>query len=411
MSSSDLERLFDLLTGYPSFPWQRSLLQRLVAGEFPASASLPTGLGKTTVIVLWLIACYAALRQGRKNFPRRLYFVINRRTVVDEATAFADRIRRRIEAADEPELADMKKTFSDAAAFDENGCIGLTTLRGEFADNEEWRVDPARPSIVIGTIDKIGSKLLFAGYGDSHYSRPTAASLTAISSYVVYDEAHLEPAFGVLLESIKQFIAQEPTSLGSFHFTELTATPRDDSGFQLTQDDYQDATVRQRINASKSLNIIPDQDDLVGTITAQALHFKDRSEKIIVYVNSPEDAFQIFAELNGDKSVAGRAALLTGTIRGFERDQLDQHSSYSLFLRSDESVNATIYLVSTSAGEVGADFDANHLITEGTTLDALIQRLGRLNRRGRSPEARAIFVINTKKLASEKEDAEKNGRF
>jgi CRISPR-associated helicase Cas3 len=72
-----------------------------------------------------------------------------------------------------------------------------------------------------------------------------------------------------------------------------------------------------------------------------------------------------------------------------------------LFLRSDQTVTESIYLVSTSAGEVGADFDADHLITENTSLDALIQRLGRLNRRGRTTEARAIVVTNAKALAEE----------
>jgi len=183
MSPVDFKKLFQLLTGYDPFPWQVALFGQFRAGEFPRSASLPTGLGKTSLIVLWLLACYAALRDDRRDFPRRLYFVINRRTVVDEATSFATQVLAKIQAADTPELADMKNTFLGAASFSENNCIGLSTLRGEFADNEEWRVDPSRPAITIGTIDKIGSKLLFAGYGDTPYTRPTAGALTAISSY------------------------------------------------------------------------------------------------------------------------------------------------------------------------------------------------------------------------------------
>jgi CRISPR-associated endonuclease/helicase Cas3 len=324
-----------------------------------------------------------------------------------EATSFAAHALARIQAASTPELAEMKNVFLGAAAFNEEKCIGLTTLRGEFADNEEWRVDPSRPAITIGTIDKIGSKLLFAGYGDSAYTRPTAAALTAVSSYVVYDEAHLEPAFSALLESIQQFIdrepsSQEPARFGSFHFTELTATPREGTGFQLTQEDHQSEKVHQRIHARKTLTLIPDNDNLTATICAQALQFKDQAKKILIYVNSPEDAFQIFDELNQKKNAPGRVALLTGTIRGFERDLLaEQDPNYRLFLQSDQAVTESIYLVSTSAGEVGADFDADHLVTENTSLDALIQRLGRLNRRGRTTEACAIVVTNAKALAEE----------
>jgi CRISPR-associated endonuclease/helicase Cas3 len=407
MSSIDFDKLFQLLTGYDPFPWQVALFEQFRAGEFPRSASLPTGLGKTSLIVLWLLACYAALRDDRRDFPRRLYFVINRRTVVDEATSFATQVLTKIQAASTPELAAIKNIFRGAAAFNEENCIGLSSLRGEFADNEEWRVDPSRPAITIGTIDKIGSKLLFAGYGDTPYTRPTAAALTAISSYIVYDEAHLEPAFSALLESIQQFIDREPGSLeparfGSFHFTELTATPREGTGFRLTQGDHGNPTVQQRIHARKTLTLIPDDNNLTATICAQALQFKNQAKKILVYVNSPEDAFQIFAELNQKKNAPGRVALLTGTIRGFERDLLaEEDPNYRLFLQSDQPVTESIYLVSTSAGEVGADFDADHLVTESTSLDALIQRLGRLNRRGRTTDARAILVTNSKALAEE----------
>jgi CRISPR-associated endonuclease/helicase Cas3 len=99
MSSVDLEKLFQLLTGYDPCPWQVALLEQYRRGEFPRSASLPTGLGKTSLIALWLIACYSALREDRSEFPRRLYFVINRRTVVDEATRFAAQLLTTIEGA------------------------------------------------------------------------------------------------------------------------------------------------------------------------------------------------------------------------------------------------------------------------------------------------------------------------
>ena len=42
--------------------------------------------------------------------------------------------------------------------------LAISTLRGQFADNAEWRDDPARPAIITGTVDMIGSRLLFSGY-------------------------------------------------------------------------------------------------------------------------------------------------------------------------------------------------------------------------------------------------------
>ena len=47
-----------------------------------------------------------------------------------------------------------------------------------------------------------------------------------------------------------------------------------------------------------------------------------------------------------------------------------------------EPIEGTVYLVATSAGEVGVDLDADHMVCDLTTFDSMAQRLGRVNRRG-----------------------------
>ena len=81
LSDDDFIATFRTLTGHPPFPWQVALSQRFAADRsdnVPPSCNLPTGLGKTSVIAVWLIA----LANGAK-VPRRLVYVVNRRTVVD----------------------------------------------------------------------------------------------------------------------------------------------------------------------------------------------------------------------------------------------------------------------------------------------------------------------------------------
>ena len=51
-----------------------------------------------------------------------------------------------------------------------------------------------------------------------------------------------------------------------------------------------------------------------------------------------------------------------------------------------------LIVVATQTLEVGADIDAEYLVTEGCGVRALTQRLGRLNRLGRFPHARATYV-------------------
>lgn len=38
------------------FPWQIRLLHQLVQGRLPRALDLPTGLGKTSVMAIWLVA-------------------------------------------------------------------------------------------------------------------------------------------------------------------------------------------------------------------------------------------------------------------------------------------------------------------------------------------------------------------
>src|SRR5581483_3980229 len=74
------------------FPWQKDLLARFEKGEIPSGLDIPTGLGKTAVMAVWLVAraCGAPL-------PRRLVYVVDRRAVVDQATTEAERLREHVE--------------------------------------------------------------------------------------------------------------------------------------------------------------------------------------------------------------------------------------------------------------------------------------------------------------------------
>jgi CRISPR-associated endonuclease/helicase Cas3 len=107
--------------------------------------------------------------------------------------------------------------------------------------------------------------------------------------------------------------------------------------------------------------------------------------KVLIYIRSPKDAKEVAEVIKRELGAeAGeRVALLTGTIRGYERDRLVlENPVYRAFLDHEAHVPHSVFLVSTSAGEVGIDLDADHLVCDLTTLDSMIQRLGRVNRRG-----------------------------
>lgn len=198
----DFATAFRALTGNAPFPWQAALYERFLANDIPATCSLPTGLGKTSIIAVWLIA----LAKHPETIPRRLVYVVNRRTVVDQTTVEVEMYRRNLK--EKPELAPVKLVLEGLCAIPpqdpDDSPLAISTLRGQFADNREWSIDPARPAVICGTVDMIGSRLLFSGYGLGFKSKPLHAGFLGQEVLLVHDEAHLEQPFQELLKSIEQ---------------------------------------------------------------------------------------------------------------------------------------------------------------------------------------------------------------
>ena len=109
--------------------------------------------------------------------------------------------------------------------------LAISTLRGQFADNHEWSADPSLPAVICGTVDMIGSRLLFSGYGLGFKTKPLHAGFLGQDVLLVHDEAHLEPAFQALVVAIKKEQERErerskPMPWPKLRVMELTATSR-----------------------------------------------------------------------------------------------------------------------------------------------------------------------------------------
>ena len=336
---------FREIVGSDPYPWQRRLHGAFVGGDVPEAADIPTGLGKTLCVLLFLLA-----RTRNPALPRRIVYVVDRRAIVDqtagEIRAWIDRI------AASPALADE---FERCSAFPSDRPVRLGVLRGGQADDGEWRVDPARPAVVVGTVDMIGSRILFSGYGDGRARRPMHAGLLGHDSIVMLDEAHLSPAMKALLHDVER-IQGHP----KFRTMTLSATGADASAtFSLSAKDEDDPAVRRRLRAVKTPRFHPVEKpaDRIGEICERAA--AHRTGSVAVFVRTVADAGKIAKKLIG-KFGAERVALLTGTLRGKERAELAAGAVWRRFLpdRDRDAGTPSVYLVTTSAGEVGVDLDA-----------------------------------------------------
>jgi len=292
----------------------------------------------------------------------------------------------------------------------------ISTLRGEFADNGAWRRDPSRPAIIVGTVDMIGSRLLFAGYGCGFRSKPLHAGFLGQDVLLVHDEAHLEPAFQFLLLAIadEQRRSNEPRPL---KVLALSATGRMDPDFTLGADDLRNEVVKQRLHARKNLQLhfIDDRTELPERIAAKAAELDG---KVIAFLSSVDHAEKCAQVLRKKKC---SVATLTGTMRGAERDELVKNPVFARFLpRPGNGVkprDGTVFLVATSAGEVGIDLSADHLVTDLPPFDALAQRLGRVNRYGEGDAEVHVYCETLKEPPKTKsgdedgdEDDDKSGK-
>lgn len=404
MNVNNFDRWFEALTGNPPFPWQIALFERFMSGEIEPVIDIPTGLGKTSVMAIWLIA-----RAQGAALPRRLAYVVDRRAVVDQATDVAQKIR---------DAVDIDANLRTAIGLKERS-LPISTLRGQHVDNREWLEDPALPAIIVGTVDMIGSRLLFEGYGVSRKMRPYHAGLLGADTLVVLDEAHLVPPFEKLLQAIAQgraTLGPRDQTLGklvpAFHVMSLSATGRNDGGtvFGLNDaTDLKNEIVKQRLNAVKRLRIMPpieDGDRLPIELAAEAWRLSgngSRPIRCIVFSDKREHAEKAKAEIerlaggNKKDDLSQRkidSELFVGGRRVFEREAAAVRLKTLGFIAGTATPRERpAFLFATSAGEVGVDLDADHVVCDLVAWERMVQRLGRVNRRGEVAGGSDVVVV------------------
>jgi CRISPR-associated endonuclease/helicase Cas3 len=359
---------FQVLTGYEPYAWQTALFSSLVLGTIPKNINLPTGAGKTSAIPVWLLAFVK-----NPTLPRRLVYVVDRRSVVDQATAVVEKMVTRLS----PELQAALTSYT----LPDEALLGISTLRGELADNEEWSKLPFRPAVIVGTVDTIGSRLMFSGYGDGAYDRPRHAGLLGNDTLIIFDECHLVPAFEVLLRNVENAGGK----LKHFRVMTMSATSTSSDSLVLTEGDLANATLNARLNARKTLSLVP-ATSVVTKIISTAM--KDPPQRTIIFVQSPRTVVEIAASLKGHFA---NVVALTGTIRGKERDELVENPIFKAFTAAEQPAEL-YFLVATSAGEVGIDLTCTRMVTDMASAGSLVQRFGRANRFAESKEAE-IFVV------------------
>lgn len=401
--------------GWTPFPWQERIVDEVLSDDWPGVIDVPTGLGKTCLVDIATFALAAALETGGEQAaraPTRLFFVVDRRVIVDAAYEHA----RHLADALGDQSTGVVGRVADALRLRTGGSgppLDVVRMRGGVTWGWRWLERPDQPAIVVSTVDQFGSRLLFRGYGVGRRLRPIDAALCGTDGLVLLDEAHLAQPLVATLRRLRSYEAGARTPLledRPLRIVTMSATPgqgEDGKTFGVDLDHERGHRIAApRIDAKKHASLVelgwvdkpagrraPKQRRLAEALARLAAEraTDEGVERLGVVVNTVPVARSVFEEL---RKRGHDAVLLIGRSRGVERQLLtDRHlpGLRSGHPRGDRE--HPLIAVATQTIEVGADLDFDALVTEAAPLDSLVQRFGRVARGGDPRVSRSVVVF------------------
>lgn len=404
----DFAAFFRAVHRHDPFPWQERLARQVAETGWPSVLDLPTGTGKTAALDVAVFAL--ALEAGRtpRSAALRIIYVVDRRTIVDQAYERAKKIRRALVGAEDDVVGRVRERLAGYAH--EGVPMRAALLRGGIARDDMWARTPDQPLIVVSTVDQVGSRLLFRGYGVSDSMKPVHAGLLGCDVLYLLDEVHLSQPFRETLEAIGDRYrtwAERPLR-SPFVVVEMSATPGRSSAnaFRIEDADRRHPVLSARLQSSKPVSLVStNAKGFSNEIEKHVLSMLDRpGATVAVVVNRVKSARDLHERLCESVPGGSRVVhLLTGRMRPFDRDALERGILERI--RADRARSADdrpIAIVATQSIEAGADFDFDGLVTECASIDALRQRFGRLDRLGRlAGSARGVIVARTDSLTDD----------
>lgn len=428
VSIDDFEAFFtEVWPGSEPFPWQSELVRKVhQERRWPDLVDLPTGAGKTSLvdIAVFLLALDARQPTEQRWMPRRVVLVVDRRVVVDQAEERGARLAHALVSATDGvvrSVADCLRSLSGGGPP-----LVRTVLRGGIERDETWARRPDIPVIVSSTVDQVGSRLLFRGYGLSSGMRPIHAGLLGNDVLFLLDEVHLARPFAETLAAVgnyRHWHAVDALPLPDrWQVVELTATPTTQSEHRFPAaplDPGSHPVLARRLRATKParLEVVKVAAD-AGKANQQfatrcvelahELRSDDHVRTLGVIVNRVDTARRVARQL-GEFREELDVVLLTGRMRGLDRDKaLRQWGERLRIGRERTPDDRPLVVVATQSIEAGADFDLDGVVTECAGVDALRQRFGRVDRDGRLSEAgtpsRSVIAIRSSDVAAASPD-------
>jgi CRISPR-associated endonuclease/helicase Cas3 len=360
----------DAMDGRRPYPYQ----QRLADYGLPELLRVPNGAGKTAAAVLpWL--------WRRMRFPDstqdRLVYVLPLRSLAEQ---------------NERQITTWLERLGLARTIPV-----IMLLGGERRDDDDWRLYPHQPAVLLGTQDVIVSRLLFRGYGEWRSSWPVTFGLLHSCSQFVFDETEL---FGPALRTSLQLqgLRRKLGSAGDCATMWMSATAdradlvtpdHDEPGrvVELAAADLADERLAKRLAATRVVRraVLPRDPEIYPAALAGALAaWHVPGTATIAVLNTAERARAVFDALE-KMAHAADLLLLHARFRPHER-------SITAALLGTRLSSAGRIVVATQALEAGVDTSCQTMFTESAPWSSIVARAGRCNRAGDEPGAVLVWA-------------------
>ena len=445
LSVTEFGQFFCELWGFEPYDWQRRLAEQVIqsaTGEWPEVISLPTAAGKTACLDIAVFAMAAMAsddESGVSKHPRRLFYAVDRRNIVDQTYKRASDLSEKLKNPKDKHVVVCKVAQNLRALAGNCNPLVVYRMRGGIRQAGGWERNPRQPAIITTTVDQVGSSMLFSAYGKGTRSRPVYAGLATNDSVIILDEAHCAQPFLQTLRAVKKYrSATQP--LAPFQAVVMSATaPEDEIAgpvFKDTSEQPKDPKhqLGKRQLASKPATLLAVNNakgKRAPVVMGQALAdhamkmLDEETKTIVVFSNRVATARAAYQRIRGKLKDKTECVLITGRMRQLERDEAvkklkavspdEQRKTECVpspeptaerqlpFDQTENPPQATndrmpLIAVATQTLEIGADLDFDGLVTECASLDALQQRLGRLNRTGREIKSPATILIRADQI-------------
>jgi CRISPR-associated endonuclease/helicase Cas3 len=366
------------------FPFQTEFAE---ADRLPALVNIPTGLGKTAMVMLgWLWRRHQGRSTLRAHTPRRLVYCLPIRVLVeqtrDNAASWLENLKRE------------KMLLTEVPVH--------VLMGGE--DSSDWDTRPEEDAILIGTQDMLFSRALNRGYAVSRARWPMQFGLLHTDCLWVFDEIQLMGsglATTAQLEAFRHLLGSKdghgcgsvwmsatmrPDRLKTVDFKDyVESLPRLD----LNDEDQRNRDILRRWTANKPLNKSRATMGDTVSLATEICGAHIAGTRTIVVVNTVKRACEMCAALKKQLGSAENERLVLLHSR-FRPADLKMNVDDAL---ADLRAGGTI-IVSTDVIEAGVDISATTLITELAPWASLVQRFGRCNRKGEANDCAIVWWID-----------------